>query len=408
MSEECPKLRSDLEIIPGMLRGQQVFIIRDHLGLIKEPLAFAQDAFGLMRMLDGTHTLREIELDLTRRRGGVLLANDEVQRVLERFDAAFLLDNDRYRQARKRLLDAFDALPVRAASHAGAAYPNDPRELRRRLDAILKAGPEPGPLEPEKIVALAAPHIDLAVGEPQYAAAYGALRQTPPPDLVVLLGTGHTIEDGVFCLTEKDFETPLGTARTEKRLVRELRKAAGPAASSNEFAHRREHSLEFQIIFLQHLFGPDTFRIVPILCGSFADYLDGTDAPSEVAHAKDVLSLLRKAVADKAQRVLVVAGVDLAHVGPKFGDEMQARALVAESGPHDQALLNALCRLDVKAFWAEARRVGDRYHVCGFSALACMTEILPKCRGRVLDYHVWHEEPTHSAVSFAAVLFEKS
>ena len=73
---------------------------------------------------------------------------------------------------------------------------------------------------------------------------------------------------------------------------------------------------------------------------------------------------------------------------------------------HDQALLEALCRNDVGAFWAESRRVEDRFHVCGFSALACLLEILPPCHGTILHYDIWHEEATRSAVSFAALAFE--
>jgi hypothetical protein len=60
----------------------------------------------------------------------------------------------------------------------------------------------------------------------------------------------------------------------------------------------------------------------------------------------------------------------------------------------------------VKDFWEENRQVGDRYNVCGFSAIAILLEILGPSRGHLLKYDVWREEPTKSAVSFAAIAFE--
>jgi hypothetical protein len=103
---------------------------------------------------------------------------------------------------------------------------------------------------------------------------------------------------------------------------------------------------------------------------------------------------------------LLVAAVDLAHVGPKFGDRMSARAIAPESEEHDRELLGALCAGDAPAFWTEGRRAAGRFNVCGFGALACLLEVLPPgARGRLAAYGNWHEEPTRSAVSFAAAVF---
>ena len=105
---------------------------------------------------------------------------------------------------------------------------------------------------------------------------------------------------------------------------------------------------------------------------------------------------------------MIVAGVDLSHVGPKFGDQKPAIQITAESSRHDKALLAALTALDVESFCAEGKRVMDHYHVCGFSVLSMLLEIMPEgARGVELGYQVWHEAPTRSAVSFAAAAFYK-
>ena len=77
---------------------------------------------------------------------------------------------------------------------------------------------------------------------------------------------------------------------------------------------------------------------------------------------------------------------------------------VLDARRHDHTLLRALEQGDILGFWDEARRVQDRFNVCGFSALACLLELFPGYTGRILDYDFWQEEPTQSAVSFAAVL----
>jgi hypothetical protein len=79
---------------------------------------------------------------------------------------------------------------------------------------------------------------------------------------------------------------------------------------------------------------------------------------------------------------------------------------MAEAQKHDRALLSALRTGSAARFWEENRRVEDRYHVCGFSAMACLLELFD-AEGHTLDYEFWEEEATQSAVSFAAVLMTK-
>ncbi|MEW5901918.1 MAG: AmmeMemoRadiSam system protein B, partial [Acidobacteriota bacterium] len=198
-------------------------------------------------------------------------------------------------------------------------------------------------------------------------------------------------------------ETPLGRVETDKEAVRELRQAGGKAVSAHDISHRREHSLEFQLVFLQHLFGA-SFTLVPILCGSFGDHLEKVSRPSEIPQVADFLAVLRAWREADQERTLIVAGVDFSHIGPKFGHRERATALLLEAKKHDQALIAALTGGDVAAFWAESRRVRDRYNVCGFSALASLLEALPPVKGQLLGYEFWREEPTQSAVSYAAIV----
>jgi AmmeMemoRadiSam system protein B len=211
----------------------------------------------------------------------------------------------------------------------------------------------------------------------------------------------------LFCLTDKDFETPLGVASCDKEAVLNLHEAGGPAVSDNDFVHRTEHSIEFQVIFLQHILGNSEFTIVPLLCGSAEASLPEYSRDAYLDKARPFLAALEETLNDENQETLIVAGVDLSHIGPKFGHDRPAIYLEPQSKSHDQALLDALCRGDADAFWEESIRVKDQFNVCGFSALACLLEMMPPSQGQILNYQCWHEQPTQSAVSFAAVGFVK-
>jgi predicted class III extradiol MEMO1 family dioxygenase len=75
-----------------------------------------------------------------------------------------------------------------------------------------------------------------------------------------------------------------------------------------------------------------------------------------------------------------------------------------EAKRHDHALIAALAAADGPAFWAESRKMRDRYNVCGFSTLASLLDAFPEVKGRLVDYEFWKEEATQSAVSYAAIV----
>jgi AmmeMemoRadiSam system protein B len=254
--------------------------------------------------------------------------------------------------------------------------------------------------------ALVAPHIDIDVGQKAYAHAYGALQNTTP-DRIVVLGTGHQLQDVLFSLSEKDFITPLGVVESDGEAVKRLKRAGGGIVAENDFIHRSEHSIEFQLIFLQHILEKKDFTLIPILCGSLQQLVAYTrDAFLE--RAGTFLESLKQILSDPDYDTLLVAGVDFSHTGPKFGHDQTARAMEMASREHDQNLLKHLSHMNADRFWEESARVEDRYNVCGFSALACLLEVLPECRSKLLNYEIWHETPTQSAVSFASVVFTAS
>jgi len=398
-----PRIRRDLEFFPIRQGDSQFVLVRDQLGLVEEGKAVPWPLYEFMTLLDGTNTIRDIQMALMRQKGGVLVGTDEVEALLAHLDESFLLDTKKYEHARENIVAQFAAKTARPCSHSGRSYPDKPADLKSRLDEILKAQ-TPASKPEARVVALVAPHIDLSVGSRVYASGYQWLKYTSP-SRVVVLGVGHQMMGDLFCLTEKDFETPLGVVKNDRNMVKELWDAGRVIISENDFGHRAEHSVEFQVIFLQHLLPEDSFTIIPILCGPLMPSLSGYSRSAYMETAGPFLQALSGILSHGDRETLVVAGVDFSHIGPKFGHNMPATHLQSQSEMHDQNLLKAFSNMQPDAFWEESVRVKDQFNVCGFSAMACLMEILPPSRGQILGYEVWHEQPTRSAVSFAAVVF---
>ncbi|MFC2163385.1 AmmeMemoRadiSam system protein B [Acidobacteriota bacterium] len=406
MKDIVPKLRVDLEVIPTAYQGQNAYVVKDTLGLIKKPVLLYGDILELVSLIDGRRNVQDIQLELIRLREGMLVSSDEISQILAELDCLFLLDSDQYQKERDRIISAFVNLKVRSATLAGQAYPDSLDDLKGFLESLIQQGDNTINLpDGKRIIALVAPHIDLAVGKGVYSKTYGSIKELSFKN-IILLGTGHSITDHLISLTEKDYETPLGRVRTDREKVLALRQLDLPIIAPDDFAHRSEHSIEFQLIFLQHLLGSD-FCFLPILCGVFPGSMDSYAHPGEIPDVKEFIHNLKLIVNEDPAETLVVAGVDFSHIGPKFGHTQQASALLSETKNYDRVLIDSICRGDVQRFWTEIKQVGNRFNVCGFSALACLMELFPGSKGECLDYEIWNEEPTQSAVSFAGIaLFE--
>lgn len=400
-----PRLRTDIDIIPTSYQGEKVFLVKDLLGLIPQPVLLRGAALQVIGLIDGMRSIQDIQAELMRLQGGVFIRSEDVEDMISQLDKAFLVDSQNYRQEKKRIVKDYMQCQTREACLAGRAYPDEPDELTSYIQSILDTeNGHPAALERKHISAVVAPHIDLDVGKKVYAKAYQVVKELSP-EKVLLLGTGHYLSEFYFSLTTKDFVTPLGRVKTDRDEVERLKEKCSPEIiAPHDIDHKNEHSLEFQILFLQHLFG-DGFTLMPVLCGSFHRVLHQFSKPGEIPGMSDFISGLRLFLGDKEESVLIVAGVDFSHIGPKFGHREPATSLLLEAKEHDRSLLDAICRGDVTNFWSEAQRENNKYNVCGLSTLALLLELLSGRKGYVLGYDFWMEEATHSAVSYAALAF---
>ncbi|HVG93204.1 MAG TPA: AmmeMemoRadiSam system protein B [Planctomycetota bacterium] len=359
----------------------------------------------LLRFLDGTRTPSQVA-SAWRQATGERLTTEEVEEVVKDLEEHLVLDGPRVVEARSRAREAYRALTARPPACAGTSYPEDPAACGAFLDAHLAS--DGGAAVPDRVRALVAPHIDLRGGGPCHGAAARALARCPAETFVVI-GTAHAPIERPFALTTRDFDTPRGRVRTDRDLVERLASRAGGGLLDDELAHRREHSVEFQALWLAHLAGRDgrDVAIVPVLAGSIHASIVSGRSPRDDPRVADFVEALREIGRERGERVTIVASVDLAHVGPRYGDagavDDAAMATVLEA---DRGLLRHALASDADGWLRFLHAEGDRRNVCGAApGWALLAAIEPQgWRGTLLRHDAWEIDPdTGSRVSFCAI-----
>lgn len=392
-----PPLRRDIsghEVMPG------VVVLYDEMNYAEVVARLPSAMLEFLMHLDGERNAEYFAQQAAMARREFSVEDFvEVVNVLER---EYFLDSPRFHQRRAERDDEFNRLPTRPAAHAGSSYSDDPEELRRELDGYLAAGPahlngEGAP------VAVVAPHIDFRVGGASYGPAYNALRRSNA-DTFVIFGVSHQMSYDAFMISEKDFETPLGLVPTDRELIARFRERLPFELTRNEIAHRAEHSIEFQAVFLRHVFAGRDIRIVPILTGSLYEYVELGEGDASQDERLTVLYDTLDAVGrELGRRVCYIAGADLCHVGRKFGDEFPARDILPALRDHDQATLGHIARPDAEAFLRHLAAVGNRHRVCGVAPIYATLRTARPTAGTVLGYEQWDESERDSAVTFGSV-----
>lgn len=245
---------------------------------------------------------------------------------------------------------------VRRPAVAGAFYPATPAGLTRSLDTLLDdapAAPSDEPLSPAYVV----PHAGYRFSGPTAAHVYRRLRRHAA-DIrrVLLIGPSHFVGlRGAAVPTVDRWSTPLGDLALDTATRDDLT-AAGLAAADDE-PHRKEHSLEVQIPFLQRVL-PPTVTVLPIAVGI-----------TDTARTADLLTHLAP---DPATGTILLCSTDLSH----YHDEPTAQA-------QDRRTTEAVLDRD-------PTRIGTR-DACGVFALRGLVALAAR--------RDWHPRLLHLATS---------
>ena len=105
-----------------------------------------------------------------------------------------------------------------------------------------------------------------------------------------------------------------------------------------------------------------------------------------------------------------VLGVDMAHMGARYGDRFPAiadrdeMAVVAE---RDAVRIDRVTKGDADGFWERVQENRDDLKWCGSSPIYSFMRAVPEARGTLQRYEQWNIDE-RSVVSFAGISFARS
>lgn len=398
-----------IEAYPVNTDDGNAYGIRDPQNIAQHSLVLPPAAFVLASLMDGTRTLSQIQLDFEKSHKQTVPLN-MLEDIIRQLDEELYLDSEHFEREFMAIQREFLDSPIRKAAHAGGAYEGDPQKLKVVLDGLMEEIDtviQQNTRQSKHVSMLVSPHIDLHRGGPGFAHAYSQVQSEESADLYIILGTGHHSYDQYLTLTKKDFETPLGRCETDIEFVEAFSARVDLDVFEEEFIHRDEHSIEFQVLFLQHILGTQwQGKIVPILCGSFHELVRDGRSPSEDEELSSALNVLREMINEYDGTVTVIAGVDMSHVGKRFGHEEGTPISVLERiKKEDRDVLDALVSGDAESFYRSIEKMKDKNNVCGLTPIYMSLSCVQPIDGEVLFYDQAVEGDYDSVVSFASAVF---
>src|SRR5258708_22421093 len=161
------------------------------------------------------------------------------------------------------------------------------------LDRFLRAVP-PRSID-GKLLGLLAPHAGLQYGGPVAAYAYALVRDRVFDTVVIIGPMHHPMSGAVITSGHTHYETPLGSVAVDQSALDSI----GQSVHLTRVRNDSEHSVEIELLFLQHVLKPG-FSIVPLM---LRDQSESQAAALGAALAETL----------KDRRALIVASSDLSH-----------------------------------------------------------------------------------------------
>jgi AmmeMemoRadiSam system protein B len=403
-----PKLRwpLDIQLINLDSTGagtEQALIVQCPLGVSQKPLFLVPAVGQILSSLEGELSCEE----LLARFAPQGLRRETLDELVQLLDDHLFLANARYFAAERSMKDAYRTLAVRPPALAGLSYPEQADRLEGLIDGFLVR--DANVSSSEELRCLVAPHIDYRRGGSCYGQIYPHLSASRATTYIVM-GTAHQYSRHMFHLSPKDFESPLGRLPCDTEAVAQVAHRYGVTrAFADEYLHKREHSLELQLPFISRV--KPGVAIVPILVGSFHKAVASGRSPQEFEEYASFVGALRDVLAEKirnGEQICFIAGVDMAHVGPQFGDtsplSLEQMTCVAA---RDREYLDAIAGHDCERVFSHIAEDGDARRICGFPTMYTILDILRglgiTVRSSFESYAQAVDYPGGCAVTFAGM-----
>jgi len=245
-------------------------------------------------------------------------------------------------------------MQIREPVVAGQFYPEDRETCLAQIRECLPSE-VPGEGLPKPLVGGLVPHAGWTFSGALAALVFSVVkRQRGAVSTFVVFGAANGYFGPQPAMDGSEaWETPLGRTLVDESLRAALHDSG--AAVIDSWAHRREHSIEVQVPFIQHLF-PDA-RILPII------------VPTNES-ATDLGNALAEQLTTSGAPVVTIGSTDLTHYGPRYGFTpmgIGSEALRWASDVNDRQFIDLALSLEPERLLANALENGN---ACGPGAAA--------------------------------------
>ncbi|AEH06514.1 UPF0103 protein [Methanothermococcus okinawensis IH1] len=253
---------------------------------------------------------------------------------------------------------------IRNPAVAGAFYPAEPNNLIEMIEYcyLHKIGPGTLPSKGvfKKPVGVVCPHAGYIYSGPVAAHSYNAIsKKTDGTITAVIIGPNHTgLGSGVSTM-KGIWRTPLGNMSSDDEFIDRLWNECD-ILDLDETAHIREHSIEVQLPFLQHLelLNAVKFKIVPI-CMMMQDYETAVEIGYFIAKISKELN----------RRVVVIASSDFTHYEPQ---EIASKK--------DAIVIKDILNMNEKELYADV--INNNITMCGYGPVIAMIKAMKELNAK--------------------------
>jgi AmmeMemoRadiSam system protein B len=399
-----PRLRP-VEVQSHPDDAQNMVLLRDPSALADGVLSMSLPALHVLSMMDGERTRDQIR-DEFLKKTGQSLPSETLGKLLETLEESHFLEGPAFEAFYANLVRDYQDAPTRPMNPL-QGLGLEGNDLRQGLENLFSWQTNGHP--PRRIAGLIAPHLDFPRGQPCYEEAYAILAGQVHFKRFVILGTNHFGRSTSVVATEKDFETPLGISAVDVSFLEKLERSCGQSIRKHQFDHKREHSIELQVLLLQHLFGPDSFEIVPVLCPSPCGPTGTAPFDGEGVDLKQFAASLGQFVREDDTSTCIIAGADLSHIGRFFGDTVDlSDELLENVRQRDEAALAHVQANEPETFRRSVAAADNPTRICSAGCIYTLMTALPEIKPRLLKYHQAVNHEAQCAVTCAAAVFEAS
>jgi len=227
---------------------------------------------------------------------------------------------------------------IRLPAVSGRFYPSDEKKLALEIEKYTSSANDKSFAR-----GCVVPHAGYLYSGHVAGAVYSAIEI---PARCILLGPRHFPGgEAMAIISEGSWRTPFGDAQIDSELAAELKRAC-PLLREDRVAHKREHSLEVQIPFLQQLAA--NLRFVPVVLAT-QRYQD----LETLGHA------VARVIAAHTEPVVLIASTDMNHY--------ESDAITRTK---DHKAIDRILALDPRGLYDMVRSEGIT--MCGYAATAAM------------------------------------